>query len=140
MIKMTLSLDEIYEKTEFLNSLTGPPANCIGTSLYLAGLTEKDGLNQDLTGVYDNYLKKLEFLKKPQLCSLVSWEKIRKRKNNIEVVHLGIVSSLSPLKVIHRQGTWGSKRNGLVVESFFEDVNKTYSGFSDSVSYYTPYN
>lgn len=134
---MVLRLDEIYQKTEFLNPLTGPPANCIGTGLYLFGLTEKDGLNEDLIRVYDDYLKKLEFLNKPQLCSLVSWEKIRKRKNNIEVVHLGIVSSLNPLKVIHRQGAWSSKRNGLVVESFFEDVDKTYSSFSDSVSYYS---
>lgn len=129
-------LERIFQRLEKTNHYSGPPANCIGTALYLVGLTKKDSEIKELEEVYEKYLKNLKELNEPELGCLISWEK--EKRKEITVFHLGVVSCLDPLCVINRQGKWYKKRNARIVENYFEDVDEIYSGYSDFFKYYMP--
>jgi len=113
------------------------PTNCIGTALFLAGLRNEDVI-EDKRGAYDKYLKKLDILKKPRKGCFISWEKTNQLGGIEEVVHLGIVSGVKPLTIIHRKGKYLKGKNAKIYKQDFHiQVNKTYWCLSDRIRFYS---
>lgn len=111
--------------------------NCIGTALFLAGLTEKDNM-KDKRFAYNQYLKNLKRLEKPERGCFVCWEKTNQLKETQEVVHLGIVSKVKPLTIIHRKGKYFEGKNAKIYEQDFHmQVNKNYWCLSDKIRFYS---
>jgi hypothetical protein len=76
------------------------PANCIGTALFLAGLTEKDE-SCSSTGFYTHYFSRLKKVERPTLGNLVAWEILEDSelvknpdKNDSEMCYAKIVMGL----------------------------------------------
>ena len=74
--------------------------NCIGTALYLSGITPCD--DYILSSDVDSFLKNFERIDEPKLNSLVLF-----RMPNEEISHMGVVVSINPLKMTHRTSFLG---------------------------------
>jgi hypothetical protein len=95
-------------------------ANCIGTARYLLGQEEDDVFVPAETG-FPTYLAGLKRLNEPKLGCIVVWTwkpsswlgeplEIEAKTGKypiVEVYHMGIVTSLEPLGITHREKTRG---------------------------------
>ena len=75
----------------------------------------------------------------PLESSLVSWEMLDK-KRKINLVHLGVVSNIKPLRILHRNGAWEESlaENAAILKEEFEKVNSKHSAKTDFIKYYLP--
>lgn len=101
-------------------------SNCIGTALFLVGLYEEDRFLSP-KAAYERYLSNLEELDLPEIGCLVSFGK------TFKVAHLGVVTSLEPLKVTEREWTEGPFSEN----SDFWKLKRTYEEDEDNnISFY----
>ncbi len=100
--------------------------NCIGTALFLAGMTKQDGIIYP-DKAYRQFLVDLPRVNSPELYGFIAWQqalyssKIVKTPS-VWTAHLALVTSLDPLLVAHRQGI----RNFFEEEAPFERADTVY--------------
>jgi hypothetical protein len=92
-------------------------SNCFGTALYIAGIKEKD---EFVPHIYD-YLPTLEALPKTSKPTSHSLVLFYKKEHSRYLDHMAVVTSLSPLLVVHRPHDCSF---GPVAEVPIEDVCK----------------
>ena len=80
--------------------------NCLGTALFISGVCNNDG-HYYPTLVYDDVLRYLVTLKKAEVGAIVVLERISRATGSIEAMHAGVVTSLNPARVVHRDGMHG---------------------------------
>ena len=107
-------------------------SNCIGTALYLAGLTNKDGY-YPTREVFDDYLVNLEEITDAKNGSLVAWifsidDKV------IQVPHMGIITLERPPCLTHRAG----RGDHIITNHSLIRLNMAYDGFCDFKFYDVP--
>lgn len=104
-------------------------SNCIGTALFLTGEIRSDRY-VDTDDV--NSLKKLRRVDGPVLGGLIAWQHYKKR---ITITyHLGVVTSLDPLLITHRNGGAGA----FEINEPFGAVNGGYSRMNVLVECFVP--
>lgn len=104
-------------------------SNCIGTALYLVGEKEKDEF-ESIWNVPE--LTHLKISKTPILGCLIAWQTYSRTR------HLGVVTSITPLLITHREGN-----SDLFFENeYFEVADRPYGccwyEISPEIKYYLP--
>jgi hypothetical protein len=114
-------------------------SNCIGTALYISGEEDSD----DFFGIHWVHEARLKNLLRPEapvLGCLVGWQgKVFPNSptsihNPILVNHLGLVTSLEPLLVTHRNGHRGTFIEGQP----FCEIDCIYGNSRASATFYIP--
>lgn len=115
-------------------------SNCIGTALFLAGITEEDNFISTYPRDYricSALLRTRARLEEPIEGALAAWEIIQKPRT--ECHHLAVVVAVSPsILVTHRDGSIGP----LVINVNLDDVRKVYDDNSNEnfrFGFYTPF-
>lgn len=129
--------------------------NCIGTALYIARERDFETYEQP-AAVYLQHLSSLKRLDRPELGCLVAWhttlnlkdlgtdewiafegslsmehlDRIYENKwDFLYTLHIGIVTSLSPIQITHRKGN----ERPVIVNQRKSDVDRTVNGIVDLV-------
>ena len=123
-------------------------SNCIGTALFLSGLSEVDEA-VDINGEAFMRIGHLPKLKEPELGCLVSFQNwtgtpsrlkriayrmFGKRMDGVTVWHLAVVESLDQLTVAHRDSYRGSIQRAVPLN----DLIDIYGLLGMSITYYSP--
>jgi hypothetical protein len=107
-------------------------SNCIGTALYLAGLTDKDGY-YPTKDVFNDYLVNLEEISDAENGSLVAWLNVI-GDEVLQVPHMGIITIERPICVTHRAG----REDKIITKHSLVRLNVAYEGFWDYKFYNIP--
>ena len=100
--------------------------NCAGTTLYLIGAAENDKYVESKT-LHLNYLSKLTITTQPAIGCIVAWTGKYQHSGSLFVPvdyintrHIGVITTLDPIKVTHRDGIKGR----FIVNQRIEDIEK----------------
>ena len=141
-----MDIDKRFEKTRRLWT----PTNCIGSALYYSGKADKDTMCYS-DHFYRRYFSDLKEVSRFKRGDLVAWELFKKEHllesftiwSKIEdderfLVHLGVVSCVDPLILVHRPGAWVEfdESNADARRDYFDSVNNEYKAESSGVSFY----
>jgi len=96
--------------------------NCLGTAFFISSVLSYEGISDPLT-VYEGVLKYLVPLRAPEMGAIVVLYRHGFTFEN-EAMHAGVVTSLNPGRVVHRNGVHGK----LIVDDDL-DRFKIYLGF-----------
>jgi hypothetical protein len=91
-------------------------SNCIGTAMYIVGEQQNDTTLSTKTS-YGLYLRTLKSIQDPVVGCVAAWvwraewwlnpSRTRIIENNIEIFHMGVVTSSDPLLITHRKSSNG---------------------------------
>lgn len=106
-------------------------ANCVGTALYIVGMRNSDS-HANTKKTFRQEIKRLKRTEKPKKGCLVVWQNTGWHRSwwaaaeikhlDTEILHMGVVASLGPLSVIHRDGL-----RGAVERSRFVDLHNLWA-------------
>ena len=107
--------------------------NCIGTALFIVGEKAKDSTGSPKY-IYVSSLKDLKIITTPVIGCLVAWQ-YQEDYNLYFVIHMGVVTSVTPLRITSRHGLNGE----FIEDEEFRIVNGIYNYYSRTgVVYYLP--
>ncbi len=106
-------------------------SNCLVTAWYLTGEQKKDYY---IDPFVEMTLNSLKVAKDPSLGCLIAW--LTKRSECVYITHIGVVTSLNPLLVTHREGAEGY----FIENQTFDAVKESYADFNRHgwIAYYLP--
>ena len=105
--------------------------DCISTALFLVGDRDTEMINGKGHEIIST-LKKLKPIQEPQIEVIVAWESTSSIYSGVS--HVGVVISVNPLLITHRDGPHGP----LCENQPFEKVDAKYARPDLSVNYYLP--
>jgi len=101
--------------------------NCIGTALFLCGVVDKDEAIGPLLAT--RTVSQMRKLPKPEIGCLMAF--MGEFAGMASVIHLGVVTNVSPLKLTYRDGGSGN----LIEE---DPATNVYNQYGDNCIYFKP--